>query len=113
MIFVIARVFVPFVLGDAYAGSVNVLRVLCLISAVFIMSAPQLVGPQSLGGERYVGLAVAIVVVQMALVAVLGSACGATGIVWASLSAQLFLLTLLLLGSHARTGEPDDRARSR
>ena len=99
VIFVIAPVFVPFVLGDAYAGSVGVLRILCLVSAVSIISAPLLVGLQSLGRERYVGLAVAIVViVQLALVAVFGSAFGAIGIAWVSLSAQLFLLTLLLLG---------------
>ncbi|TFD49819.1 lipopolysaccharide biosynthesis protein [Cryobacterium frigoriphilum] len=99
VMFVIAPVFVPFVLGDAYAASVDVLRILCLVSAVSILSAPLLVGLQALGRERFAAAAVAVVVsAQLALVATLGSAFGATGIAWASLSAQLLLLTLLLLG---------------
>lgn len=90
---------VQFLLGPAYAGSGDVLRVLALVSIPSIISQPTIGALQALGRDRFVAFAMmATVAMQLALVALLGSLYGAFGAALASLAMQVALLALLVIG---------------
>jgi O-antigen/teichoic acid export membrane protein len=93
LVFAGAPWIVPFLLGDAYAGSVDVLRILALVSIPSIIIQPVIVALQALGRDRYVAFAMSgAVIVQLLLVAVLGGMLGAWGAAIASLVTQVLLL---------------------
>ena len=94
-IFAFAPVIVPLLLGKAYEGSVDVLRVLSLMSIPSIISQPAMVALQSLGMERYVaGVMTSAIVLQLALVVILGATHGALGAAFASLIVQCGILAM-------------------
>jgi O-antigen/teichoic acid export membrane protein len=101
VVFVLAPWIVQPLLGDAYEGSVDVLRILALVSILSIISQPAMVALQALGRDRYVALVmIGSVGFQLAAVGVLAPGLGAVGAAWASLSAQLILV--LAFASAAR-----------
>jgi O-antigen/teichoic acid export membrane protein len=94
-IFAFAPLIVPLLLGNAYQGSVNVLRVLALVSIPSIISQPAMVALQSLGMDRYVArVMTSAIVLQLALVVILGAAYGALGAAFASLIVQCGILAM-------------------
>lgn len=92
-VFFCAPWIVPLLLGDSYVGSVDVLRILALVSIPSIICQPVVVALQALGRDRYVAFAMSgAVVLQLGLVAILGGVLGAFGAAIASLAVQVVLL---------------------
>ncbi|MBF4624222.1 oligosaccharide flippase family protein [Clavibacter sp. VKM Ac-2872] len=98
-----APTFVDILVGDAYAESATVLRVLAFGTLFAIVNQPVAVFLQSLGRDREVSfVTLGLVALQLALVAVLASVYGSVGAAFAFLVAQAVMLLLLL--SLTRTG---------
>jgi O-antigen/teichoic acid export membrane protein len=92
-----APVFVDVLVGDAYAESATVLRVLAIGTLFAIGNQPLAVFLQSLGRDRAVSfITVPTVAVQLALVAVLASQYGAVGAAFAFVAVQAGMFLLLL-----------------
>jgi O-antigen/teichoic acid export membrane protein len=103
-----APTFVDILVGDAYAESATVLRVLAFGTLFAIVNQPVAVFLQSLGRDRAVSfVTLGLVAVQLALVAVLASLYGSVGAAYAFLVAQAVMLILLL--SLTRTGRRSRR----
>ena len=93
-----APVFVDVLVGDAYAESATVLRVLAFGTLFAIVNQPVAVFLQSLGRDRAVSfVTLSLVAIQLGLVAVLASLYGAVGAAFAFLLTQACMLLLLLL----------------
>lgn len=98
-VFIGAPWIVQFLLGHAYAGSSDVLRVLALVSVPSIISQPAIGALQALGRDRFIAYAMmGTVAMQLVLVAWLGGQYGAFGAALASLAMQIILLGLLASG---------------
>jgi O-antigen/teichoic acid export membrane protein len=92
-----APLFVDVLVGDAYAESATVLRVLAFGTLFAIVNQPLAVFLQSLGRDRAVSfVTLTLVAVQLALVAVLASVYGSVGAAFAFVTAQACMLILLL-----------------
>ncbi|RWZ68633.1 hypothetical protein ELQ92_05385 [Labedella populi] len=97
--FVLAPFLVDVLLGPAYAGSADVLRVLALAAMASIVGQPMMVVLQALGRDRFAGAAMAAaVVVQLVLILVLAPTLGALGAAIASAVTQVVLLGSLIAG---------------
>jgi O-antigen/teichoic acid export membrane protein len=105
-----APLFVDVLVGDAYAESATVLRILAVGTLFAIGNQPLAVFLQSLGRDKAVSfITLPVVAVQLLLVAVLASVYGAMGaaLAFVAVQASMFLLLLLL----ARTATPKKDAR--
>jgi len=93
-----APFFVDVLVGEAYADSATVLRVLAIGTLFAIGNQPLAVFLQSLGRDRAVSFITApVVVLQLLLVAVLASLYGAVGAALAFVAVQVAMFFLLLL----------------
>jgi O-antigen/teichoic acid export membrane protein len=98
VVFLAAPFFVHVLVGDAYADSADVLRVLAVGTLFAIVNQPLAVFQQSLGRDRPVSFVTMFsVVVQLGLVAVLAGLHGPVGAAWAFVVAQASICVLLLL----------------
>ncbi|MCA5924723.1 lipopolysaccharide biosynthesis protein [Curtobacterium oceanosedimentum] len=112
-VFFAAPLVVDVLLGDDYAGSAGVLRLLALVVIPSIICQPLVVILQAFGRDRYVALIMVIAAIaQLVLVLVLGHASGALGAAQAALVSQLLILVALILGvlhfrnSSSKAGRP-------
>ncbi|QFS79660.2 lipopolysaccharide biosynthesis protein [Curtobacterium flaccumfaciens] len=98
-VFFAAPLVVDVLLGDDYAGSAGVLRLLALVVIPSIICQPLVVILQAFGRDRYVALIMVIAAIaQLVLVLVLGHASGALGAGQAALVSQLLILIALIAG---------------
>jgi O-antigen/teichoic acid export membrane protein len=96
--FLAAPYFVDLLVGDAYAESADVLRVLAVGTLFAIANQPLAVFQQSLGRDRPVSFAITFsVILQLVLVGVFASIHGPVGGAWAFVFAQVSICVLLLL----------------
>lgn len=87
------------IMGEQFAESVPVLRLLCGAAALSAVSAPLLVVLQARRREKLVSTSLALAVcIQLALVAPLVARYGARGVASAALVAQVVVLGTFLLG---------------
>jgi O-antigen/teichoic acid export membrane protein len=99
VVFILAPFLVPLLLGPAYSGSIDVLRVLSLAAMASIVSQPIMVVLQALGRDRFAGGAIAgAVVLQLALILLLAPNLGALGAAIAAAVIQYVLVVSLITG---------------
>jgi O-antigen/teichoic acid export membrane protein len=104
-----APFFVDVLVGEAYADSATVLRVLAIGTLFAIGNQPLAVFLQSLGRDRAVSFITApVVILQLLLVAALASLYGAVGAALAFVAVQVAMFLLLLLLT--RNAKPRNRS---
>jgi O-antigen/teichoic acid export membrane protein len=98
LVIVAAPFFVDLLVGEAFAESASVLRVLALGTLLAIANQPLAIFQQSLGHDKPVSfVTTSAVLLQLVLVAVFAGAAGPVGAAWAFVCAQGVICVLLVV----------------